>query len=175
MRVKTVRRQGVFVKKSLQLSKDIKLIITDFDGVFTDGTVFIGENGNTFKQISYKDIMGVFLAIKNGYKVAFLSGEKSPAIDYIANKFSIKDVFQDIHNKKEIVRNLIEQNSLTANEVVYIGDDVNDIESMKQVKYKVAPPNANKAVKFVDNIQITEAIGGDGAFREVVDSLIQVD
>ena len=58
----------------LNLSKNIKILICDFDGVFTDGGIFVGENYQTFKKVSYKDLMGVSLALKAGYKLAFVSG-----------------------------------------------------------------------------------------------------
>ena len=160
--------------RTLNISKEIKLIISDFDGIFTDGTVFVGPAGSTFKQVSYKDIMGVSLALKNGLRVAFVSGEVSPAIDFIANKFCLEDVFQNIRNKKEIVLQLMEKYKLSRDEILYVGDDVNDIESMQLVKYKVTPPNANDKVKELDGIQVTIACGGDGVFREIVDTFIQV-
>ena len=159
---------------NLKLSNKIKFLICDFDGVFTDGSIFLGENGASFKKLSYKDIMGISNVIKAGFKIAFVSGDKTPAIDVIAKKFNIEDNYQDIRNKKEIVEKLLEKYSLAPNEALYIGDDINDIESMKLVDYRIAPENANYKVKQVENIQITTATGGDGAFREVADSLLEL-
>ncbi len=67
---------------NLKLSASIKLIASDFDGVFTNGQMYVDENLNYQKKISFKDIMGVSLAIKNGYKVAIISGESSNILDY---------------------------------------------------------------------------------------------
>ena len=77
-------------------------------------------------------------------------------------------------NKKEIVLQLMEKYKLSRDEVLYVGDDVNDMESMLLVKYKVAPPNANNKLKELEDIQVTVACGGDGVFREIVDTFIQV-
>lgn len=162
------------MSNKLNLSKNIKMLICDFDGVFTDGGIFVGENYQTFKKVSYKDLMGVSLALKAGYKLAFVSGEKTAAIDLICEKFKIEDNFQDIRNKKEVVSKILEKYSYTPNDVLYIGDDVNDIEAMKLVDYRIAPPNANYKIKDVENIQFTNSFGGDGAFREVVDTLLQI-
>ncbi len=160
------------MSKSLVLSKKIKMLICDFDGVFTDGGIFIGENAQIFKKMSYKDLMGISLVLRAGYKLAFVSGEKTAAIDLICQKFDIEDVYQDIRNKKTVVEKILEKYNLKSDEVLYVGDDINDIEGMQLVGYKIAPPNANYKVKELENIQITNANGGDGAFREIVDTLL---
>lgn len=159
---------------NLKLSNKIKLLICDFDGVFTDGGFFVGENGVTFKKVNFKDIMGISNVIKAGYKVAFVSGEKTPAIDIIVKKFNIEDNYQGIRIKKEVVENLLAKYSYSPEEVLYIGDDINDIEAMKLAGYRIAPENANYKVKQLENIQITKAAGGNGAFREVADTLLEL-
>ena len=159
---------------NLKLSSDIKLLISDFDGIFTDGGLYVTDEGKTSKKISFKDLMGISLAIKSGYKIAFISGEKTAAIDIVANRFKIEDVHQGIRDKKPIVEELLKKYTLKPAECLYVGDDVNDIEAMKLVEYRITPPNANYKVKKVDNIQLTNACGGDGAFREIVDSLIEL-
>ena len=88
---------------NLKLSSDIKLLISDFDGIFTDGGLYVTDEGKTSKKISFKDLMGISLAIKSGYKIAFISGEKTAAIDIVANRFKIEDVHQGIRDKKPIV------------------------------------------------------------------------
>ena len=159
---------------SLQLSKDIKLVISDFDGVFTDGGIYVFDDFKTSKKLSFKDIMAVSLLIKNGYKFAIVSGESSSAVEYVKTKFALEDVFQGIRQKASVVKEIMEKYSLLPEEVIYIGDDVNDIDSLNLVKYKIAPPNSNYKVKSMPEIQITRAVGGDGAFREVVDSLLEL-
>ncbi len=159
--------------RTLNLSKDIKLIISDFDGIFTDGGVFIGEDSGTFKKVNFRDLMGVSVALKNGYKIAFVSGEKTAAIDIIAERFSIEDVHQDIRDKKVVVEQLLKKYNLKSSEALYVGDDINDINSMMLVDYRITPMNAHWKVKEVENIQITQSNGGFGVFREIVDNLIE--
>lgn len=156
----------------LEIKNKIKMIISDFDGVFTDGSITINHDGSTSKKISFLDIMAVSMLIKNGYKFAIISGEKSSAIDYLANKFDIQDVYQDIRQKAPVLQSLMEKYSLKSYEVAYIGDDFNDIDSLNSVDNRFTVPNANFRVKNVPNIQITQARGGDGAFRELVDSIL---
>ncbi|MDD3237871.1 MAG: HAD-IA family hydrolase [Candidatus Gastranaerophilales bacterium] len=160
--------------KRLKLKKNIKLIVSDFDGVFTDGTAFVDKDLHSIKKISFKDVMGVSQALKNGYKVAIISGEKTPAIDFLAKKFEAMEDFQDIRPKLPVLKQLMEKYSLTQDEVIYIGDDVNDIESLSFVGNAVTVPNANKKVKSLKNVMITKNAGGDGAFREVIDKLLQM-
>ena len=159
------------MQPSLNLGSSIKLIVTDFDGVLTDGSIYIHDDGTTSKKMSYKDLMGIFQAQKAGINIAIISGDKSKAIDCIKEKCPAIETFQNIRIKIDILKDLVDKYYLTPEEVVYIGDDVNDIICLETVKYKVTVPNANWQVKKIKNIQITKNNGGDGAFREVVDSI----
>ena len=160
------------MKPELQLNSSIRLIVTDFDGVLTDGSLYVDDNMITSKRMSYKDLMGIFQAIKNGIKVAIISGEKSQAIDYLTTKCPTIEAYQNVRIKIDVLKQLVERYYLTPDEVVYIGDDVNDILCLESVKYKVTVPNANWQVKKIPGIQITKSEGGNGAFREVVDAII---
>ena len=154
------------------LPRTIKFIITDFDGICTDNCVYIDSNGNMSRKLNFKDIMGFSLLKKNGYKVGIISGEKNAAIEKIAEVFSIEEVHQRIRIKIDVIKSIIEKYGLNEEELVYIGDDVNDYDTLKYVKYAITVPDAIKKVKEIENIQITETRGGEGAFREVVDAII---
>lgn len=160
------------MQPKLNLGTSIKLIITDFDGILTDGTITINEDGTTSKRMSYKDLMGIFQAQKAGINIAIISGDKSKAMDMIKEKFPAIEVFQNIRIKIDILKDLVDKYYLTPEEVVYIGDDINDKMCLETVKYKVTVPNANWQIKRIPKIQITQNNGGDGAFREVVDAII---
>lgn len=160
--------------KTLDLSSKIKLVVSDFDGIFTDNSVYILNDGFRVKKVSYKDLMGVSIAVKNGIKVAIISGEQSREIDYIAEKFALEDIHQGIRIKCPILNDLKEKYNLSDEEILYIGDDINDIECLKSVKYAVTVNQANYAVKQINGIQITEAPAGDGAFREVIDNIMEL-
>ena len=160
------------VKPNLNLSSSIKLIVTDFDGVLTDGSIYIDDNMQTSKKMSYKDLMGIFQAIKYGINIAIISGETSRAIDYLKAKCPSIEAYQGVRIKIDVLKDLVSKYYLTPDEVVYIGDDVNDTMCLETVKYKVTVPNANWQVKEISGIQITQSFGGNGAFREVVDAII---
>lgn len=156
----------------MQIPNNIKMVVTDFDGIFTDGSVYIDEDRKITRKISFKDVMGVSILVKNGYKVAIISGEENSAIKMIAENFKLEDVYMKIRVKIDVLKQILERHNLTPDEVLYIGDDVNDKECLEFVKTKITVQNANKKIKAIENIQITEATGGDGAFREVVDAIV---
>ncbi len=158
--------------KTLDLSSEIKIIISDFDGIFTDNSILISDNGETLKKLSYKDIMGVSVAKKNDIKVAIVSGDVSPSIDFLANRFALEDIHQGIREKLPVVQSILEKYNLSPDEAVYLGDDINDIASLEYIKYSVIPEHANYRVKAASGVQIAESKAGDGLFREVVDNIV---
>ena len=158
---------------TLQLSKDIKMVVSDFDGVFTDGSVYISEQNEVQKKINFKDIMGVSMLIKAGIDFAIISGEKSNILNYFKDKFNLIEIHGGIRQKGIVLYEIMEKYNLKPNQVLYIGDDINDIAAMELVDYRIAPKNVNPVLNFkVDNLQITDAYGGDGAIREIADILV---
>lgn len=155
----------------INLPNTINTVITDFDGIVTDNCVYIDDKGKMSRKINFKDVMGFSILHKNGYKVIIISGEKNKAIDIIAKKFGIEN-YQNIRKKLEVLESIIKKYNLSDEEFVYIGDDVNDYDSLCKAKYAITVPNAVKKIKEIPHIQITEAASGEGAFREVADALV---
>lgn len=156
----------------IKLPDTIKMVITDFDGIVTDNCVYISDNGDCSRKLNFKDIMGIHLLRKNGFDIAIISGEKNRAIELLSKKFDIKEIHTDIRKKIDVLKLIVEKYSLSEEEFLYIGDDVNDLESLEFAKYRITVPHAPQRLKEIKDIQITEADGGDGAFREVVECLI---
>ena len=160
----------------LKLSKEIKMIVSDFDGVFTDGSVYISEKNEVQKKLSFKDIMGVSLLIKNGYNFAIISGEQSNILNYFNEKFGIKEIHGGIRQKGFVLDEIMKKYNLKPNEVLYVGDDINDIPAMELVDYRIAPKNLNPIFQVkVKNLQILQNSGGNGALREIVDTLLNME
>lgn len=157
---------------SLKIPKSIKMIISDFDGIMTDGCVYITEEKSISRKLNFKDIMAVSLLKKSGRDLAIISGEKNSAIDLIAEKFNLQEVHQDIRIKVDVIKSIVERNNLKEDEFLYIGDDINDIAALEFASIRITVPNAISGVKKVKDIQITTERGGDGAFREVIDCLL---
>ncbi len=157
---------------TLKLPNTIKMIITDFDGVVTDNCVYISDDGNISRRLNFADVMGFSRLKKNGFDIAIVSGEKNYAIEMLAKKFEIKEVHTNIRKKIDIIKSIVEKYSLKEDEYLYIGDDVNDLESLEYAKHKLTVPHAPRELKELAGIQITENDGGSGAFREVAECLI---
>lgn len=157
----------------LKFSKNIKMVITDFDGVVTDNNVYIDENKNMSRKLNFRDVMAFSLLKKNGINIAIISGEQNSAMDLVAEKFSIEEVHGNIRKKIDVLNNIIEKYNLKEDEYVYIGDDVNDRECLENTKFKVTVHNAHKSILDIKKIQVTENNGGEGAFREIVDRILE--
>ena len=152
--------------------ENIKLVVSDFDGIFTDGKLEVFSDGKTSKKIDYKDIMGIAIILKKRINFAIISGEKSVAIDIIKEKFPQVDAFQNERNKINVLKSLMNKYNLSEKNIIYLGDDINDIECLNYVKNPVTVPEAHDKVKEIIDIYVTKKSCGNGAFREVVD-LIQ--
>lgn len=154
------------------LPDSIKFVITDFDGIVTDNCVYIDSKGEMTRKLNFKDVMAFSILRKNGYRMGIISGEKNSAIEIISNKFNVEEVHQGIRIKIDVLKSIVERYNLKEDEFVYIGDDINDYESLCYAKYAVTVPNAVDKIKNIEGIQITTARGGEGAFREVVDACV---
>ena len=157
---------------AIKLPDTIKFVITDFDGICTDNCVYIDSKGEMSRKVNFKDIMAFSLLKKNGYKIGIISGEKNSAIEKIKNTFSVDEVHEGIRIKIDVIRAIVEKYQLKEDEYLYIGDDVNDYDSLCFVKHRITVPDAVNKIKNIEGIQITEAHGGYGAFREVADAVM---
>lgn len=156
---------------NLSLPNSIKMVITDFDGVVTDNCVYICDDGKMSRKLNFADVMGFSIITKAGVDIAIISGETNHAIEILAKKFNIKEVHTSIRKKIDVLRAIVDKYSLTQDEYLYIGDDINDLECLEFAKYKITVPHAPEVLKNLKDIQITEKDGGLGAFREVADCL----
>jgi 3-deoxy-D-manno-octulosonate 8-phosphate phosphatase (KDO 8-P phosphatase) len=150
----------------------IKLLLTDCDGVLTDGGVYYGENGEVLKKFNIRDGMGVErLSSLADIETGIITGEVSPSVQKRAEKLKITELHLGIKNKPLVLSDILLRKNLQPNEVAYIGDDVNDIEIMKLVGLSACPADA---IDFVRHIaQYTcENKGGEGAFREFAELII---
>ena len=150
----------------------VKLIILDVDGVLTDGKLIIGSDGTEYKEFNVKDGMGISLARYAGIKTAIITGRTSKAVEIRAEELKINHLYQGIHNKKDILDLLLNQENLKYNEVAFIGDDINDLGIIELVGLSFAP---NDAVNYVKNKvnHVLNSNGGHGAVREMVEHILE--
>ena len=149
----------------------IKMLISDVDGVWTDGTFYKGTDNLEFKRFSIMDGVGVAMARAAELNIALISGRYSPATEHRARELNIEDIYNGGLNKLPAYTDLKTKYGLLDNEVAFIGDDLIDIPVMEQVGFPIAVQNAHPRVKAIVAF-ITEASGGQGAFREAVEWVI---
>ena len=149
-----------------------KLILTDIDGVWTDGGMYYDQTGNEWKKFHTYDSAGVLLAHKMNVTVGIITGEDTEIVRRRAEKLHIDYLFQGVKNKLSVALDLCNRLNITLDDVAYIGDDIPDIELLKKVHWSAAPLNApinvQKIVRYVTNVR-----GGDGAFRDFVEMILR--
>lgn len=152
----------------------IKLLITDCDGVLTDGGVYYGKDGESLKKFNIRDGMGVERLRKlAGVETAVITGEKSPSVVTRAQKLQITELHLFVKDKPEVLKGIMHRLQLHAEEVAYIGDDYNDAEIMKLVGLTASPADALPGIRSqVD--YVCEARGGEGCFREFAEMIIDI-
>ncbi|AKB43001.1 MULTISPECIES: acylneuraminate cytidylyltransferase [Methanosarcina] len=150
--------------------KNVKLFITDVDGVMTDCGMYYSENGDELKKFNTRDGMGIQLLREKGIKTAIVTKEKTKIVEARANKLKVDEVYQGIVDKLSIFEELREKYSLEYSEIVYIGDDINDIPVLEKAGVSFCPNDAVDEVKNVSDYILSRK-GGEGVIREVVEIL----
>ena len=155
--------------------KKIKLIVSDIDGVMTDGKLIFDNNGVESKFFNTLDGMGIVMALKSGIKIAVISGSRANCVRERFDKFkahNFEDLILGEEYKMPSLLTLIKKYSLNREEVAYIGDDVIDLAPIKYVGVSFVPKNAIKDLKKAADIVINKN-GGDGAVRVAIDMILK--
>lgn len=149
----------------------LRAIALDVDGVLTDGGVWWGPDGAEWKRFCFADIMGVSLARKAGLIVTLISGEDSPLVGRFAAKLELADITKGCKDKAAALRGFAGRHALRLEEICFMGDDVNDVAAMGLAGFSAAPANAHPAALHQAGL-VTHAAGGNGAVRELIDSIL---
>lgn len=154
-----------------QLAAGIALAIFDVDGVFTDGRLFFGPEGETHKVFHVRDGYGVKSLARAGIQLAVISGRASEAVSRRMAELGVEHVYQGNHDKVPLFEELIERLGVTPGAVAYMGDDLPDLPVMELVGLPAAPANADPAVLAASRWTARHQ-GGHGAVREFCDFLL---
>lgn len=158
-------------KNVLNRAKKIKLVITDVDGVLTDGGMYYTSNGDIMKRFHVRDGMGVTLLRKNNISTIIITKEQTPMVKKWAKRMKIKRLFDGVQQKEKILQRICTQFKVKQDEIAYIGDDINDIELLKMVGFSAVPKDAILIAKNNSNY-ICKKKGGEGALREVAEIIL---
>ncbi len=153
--------------------KEIKLILTDIDGVWTDGGMYYDQTGNEWKKFHTYDSAGVLFAHQKNIPVGIITGETTEIVKRRAEKLKVDFLYQGVRNKVEVARDICQQLGITLDEVAFIGDDLGDIELLKAVGVAGVPASAPAYVRKLATIPLMKN-GGEGVFREFVETLLNV-
>lgn len=159
-------------KKIKSLFKRVKVILTDCDGVLTDGGMYYTADGDELKKFSTYDGMAVRLMREQGYKVGIVTGENTEIVRRRAEKLKMDYLLMGSINKLEDVIHLCENEGFDLDEVAYIGDDINDRKLLEKVLIGACPKNAHRDIKRVCDIRL-KTMGGSGALRELYEKWIR--
>lgn len=149
----------------------IRLVITDVDGVLTDGGLYYGPDGECIKRFHAQDGLGMVMLRKAGIRVAVLSGRDCPALRRRLKDLGIEMFRLGKVEKRAACESLLQEAGVTAHEALFIGDDLPDLDGFACCKLGVAVANARDEVKRAADI-VLQTQGGQGAFRELVDMLL---
>ena len=152
--------------------KNIKLIAMDVDGVLTDGSITYGTGDLEIKSFYVKDGQGITLARKERIEIAFITARISDALVKRAKDLGVIEVHQGIVDKWNCMEKIIKRYNLSKEQILYIGDDIVDLNVMKNVGFPVAVADATDEVKEIAKY-ITKKPGGRGAVREVIDMVLK--
>jgi len=152
--------------------KKIKLVASDIDGVWTDGSMYYGPSGEELKRFNTYDGMAVELLRNVGIDVVVLTSENSMAVAKRIEKLAIKQYYFSQKNKLSTMREVVAKLDISLEEVAYIGDDVNDLELLAEVGLSGMPCNSHILEKFSADY-VTVYPGGKGAFRDFVDFILR--
>ncbi|MCG2615019.1 HAD hydrolase family protein [Terrimonas sp. NA20] len=153
--------------------KNITTFILDVDGVLTDGTILVLENGVQARRMSIRDGYALQLAIKKGYRVLVISGAAaSPVLDRL-NKLGIYDIHMGASDKLSIVRHYMVKHQLLRENLLFMGDDMPDLEVMQSVGIAACPADAVDEIKQISSY-ISPVKGGEGCVRDVMEKVMKL-
>jgi YrbI family 3-deoxy-D-manno-octulosonate 8-phosphate phosphatase len=158
-------------KKILKKLKKIRLLISDVDGVLTDGGMYYSEKGEILKKFNAKDGMGVEILLRSKVKTILLTRENSSIVKKRGAKIKAAATYIGTFNKELQLHKICKKFQVSPTEIAYIGDDLNDSEIMKLVGFAATPSDGIKDLrKIVD--YVCRNNGGNGAFREIADLIV---
>ena len=148
----------------------LKAVALDVDGVLTDGTFWWGPDGIELKRFSFRDVMGISRASRQGIVFALISGEDNQLVTRFAKKMNITNLYLGCKDKASALNAFAQEQGLALSEIGFMGDDINDVPAMKLAGVAAAPADAHSSAVAAARF-IAKNPGGNGAVREWLDSL----
>lgn len=157
----------------LQSFKPITTFAFDVDGVLTDGSLTLLPGGIMARSMNAKDGYGLQLAVKKGYHIVIISGGASEEVTERLNKLGVTAVFMKVKDKVSVLQDFLEKRNLSWKEVLYMGDDIPDLQVMKMSGLACCPLDAVSEIKEI-SAYISHLKGGSGCGRDVIEKVMKI-
>lgn len=156
-----------------QKLNNIKCFAFDIDGVLTNGQLLITEQGELLRSMNIKDGYALKLAIEKGYEIVIISGAKQKGAIERLRRLGIENFFSESKNKLQTLNHFLVEKKLTHDTVLFMGDDMPDMEVMKSCGIAACPQDAVSDIKNIC-IYVSECKGGQGAVRDVIEQVLRL-
>lgn len=151
----------------------IKMFVFDMDGVLTNGKVLVMPDGNWFRTSDIKDGYAIQFALKCNFIVAVITGSQDAGMELRLKHLGVTEFHQQVKSKSNSLLNLIQKYSLSQNEVLFMGDDIPDLEAFEICGVSACPADAvSELIQRADYIAIKT--GGNGCVREIIEKVLKV-
>jgi YrbI family 3-deoxy-D-manno-octulosonate 8-phosphate phosphatase len=152
--------------------KKIKILLTDVDGVLTDGGMYYSNKGDVMKKFHARDGMAISLLKKNGIPTVIVTKEKTMIVKQWAKKMNIKKLYDGVVKKEQVLEKICREFKVKPEEIAFIGDDVNDVKLLEKVGMAAMPNNGVKQLRKICDYRC-KSCGGEGALREIIDLILE--
>lgn len=156
-----------------QQLKNINALIFDVDGVLTNGSLILSPDGELLRVMNVKDGFAIHQAVKKGIEIAIITGGQSMLVKKRFEDLGVKDIFIGVHDKLDVFNQYMKIKGLMPDEILYMGDDIPDIEVLKKVAIATCPSDSVEEVKAVVHY-ISPFKGGEGCVRDVIEQVMKV-
>ncbi len=157
---------------SIKKLEPITTLLLDVDGVLTDGGIIYGDDGAETKVFNAKDGLGIRFLMDAGVTVGIVTGRRSGALRHRCRNLGVEHVFDGVSDKGALLDRIRERVGATPGEIAFMGDDLPDLPLMKKIGCAVAAADARAEVRERADI-VTDATGGNGAVREICESILK--
>jgi 3-deoxy-D-manno-octulosonate 8-phosphate phosphatase (KDO 8-P phosphatase) len=152
---------------------NITTFVLDVDGVLTDGSILVTQEGEMLRNMNIKDGYAMKAAVESGYNLCVISGGSNPGVKIRLQNLGIKEVHLGIGDKVAVLNNYFKTNNINPKDVVYVGDDLPDYHVMQLVGMPVCPQDAVPEIKALSKY-ISHKNGGKGCVRDIIEQVMKV-
>jgi 3-deoxy-D-manno-octulosonate 8-phosphate phosphatase (KDO 8-P phosphatase) len=157
----------------LDLFEGVRAFVFDMDGVLTDGTLWIHGDGQWVRRMHIKDGYALQLAVKRGYLVCVISGSDAPPVTERLTMLGVEEIHMQVRDKRAALEDILARRDISAEQVLYMGDDIPDLAVMKISGLSACPHDAASDVLTIADY-ISPVNGGEGCVRDVIERVLRL-